>query len=75
MRIVVDTNVLLASIGHRSPYRRLFDAILQRKVNLVVSTSIMLEYEEILAARTNAVVARNVIQALENFQNVYRYDV
>ena len=35
----------------------------------------MLEYEEILTARNSAAVARNVIRALESFQNVHRYDI
>lgn len=75
MRVVVDTNILLASIGHRSPYRRLFNAILKQEVQLLVSTSILLEYEEILTERNNALVAANIIQALNNLRNVHRYDV
>lgn len=49
MRVVLDTNVLLVSIGRRSPFRPIFDALLQQRLMLVVSTGILLGYEEILA--------------------------
>ncbi len=64
MRVVLDTNVLLASIGTRSPLRWLFDALLGGRFNLVVSTPILLEYEEVLARQTTADVAGNVLRAL-----------
>lgn len=48
---------------------------MQREVELLVSTSILLEYEEILTARNSAAVASNVLQALNSFSNVHRYDV
>ncbi|RFP64716.1 putative toxin-antitoxin system toxin component, PIN family [Hymenobacter lapidiphilus] len=75
MRIVLDTNVLLASIGRSSPYRRVFTAIIQGEVDLLVSTSILLEYEEILTARTTAQVATSVVRALASFPTVHRYYV
>ncbi len=44
MRVVLDTNVLLVSIGRQSPFRPIFDALLQQRLTLVVSTRILLEY-------------------------------
>lgn len=75
MRIVLDTNVLLVSIGRRSPFRPIFDALLQQRLTLVVSTGILLEYEEILAQRNGPAVAHNVLQALGNLRNVSRHEV
>ena len=49
MKVVLDTNVLLTCLGRRSPTRAIFDALLSQQLTLVVSTSILLEYEEILA--------------------------
>ncbi|MDB5236746.1 MAG: putative toxin-antitoxin system toxin component, family [Hymenobacter sp.] len=75
MRVVLDTNVLLVSIGRRSPFRPIFDALLREQLTLVVSTGILLEYEEILAQRNGAAVAHNVLEALSNLRNVSRHEV
>lgn len=45
----MNTNVLLTSIGHHTPFRPIFDAILRQRLTLVVSTSILLEYENLLS--------------------------
>lgn len=75
MKVVLDTNVLLVSIGRQSPFRPIYDALLRQRLVLVVSTSILLEYEEILAQRNGPVVAQNVLDALENLRNVSRHEV
>ncbi|MBF9220104.1 putative toxin-antitoxin system toxin component, PIN family [Hymenobacter ruricola] len=75
MRVVLDTNVLLVSIGRRSPFRPVFDALLREQLTLVVSTGILLEYEEILTQRNGAVVAHSVLEALSNLRNVSRHEV
>jgi putative PIN family toxin of toxin-antitoxin system len=64
MRIVLDTNVLLVSIGTNSPYRPIFDSILNGNVKLLLSTGIYLEYLEKLEEKTNVVVAKNIINML-----------
>ena len=48
MKIVLDTNILLAIIGRRSPYRWLFDCLIDGRIALCVSNEILLEYEEVL---------------------------
>ena len=40
MRVVLDTNVLLVSIGRHSPFRAIYDALLRQRLTLIVSTSI-----------------------------------
>jgi predicted nucleic acid-binding protein len=75
MRVVLDTNVLLVSIGRQSPFRPIYDALLRQRLVLVTSTSILLEYEEILAQRNGPVVAQNVVDALESLRNVSRHEV
>ena len=64
MRIVLDTNVLLISIGSKSPFRPIFNTILSGRCSLVVTTEILLEYEEKLLEKTNVVVATNIMQAV-----------
>ena len=64
MRIVLDTNVLLACIGMASPLRWLFDAVLDGRLHLVVSTPILLEYEEVIARQAAPMVAAGVVRAV-----------
>lgn len=60
-RIVVDTNILIAIIGRKSPFHWIFDFIIQGKFILCVSNEILFEYREILERKTNAEVAENLI--------------
>lgn len=76
MRIVLDTNVLLQTLRRESPLRPILDAIRFGKIELVVSTAILLEYEEILSQKTSLQVAENVLLLLlgpaqARLQNVY----
>lgn len=51
LKIVLDTNVLLSIIGKTSKFHFLWNAILNRKFSICISTSILLEYEEQLKLR------------------------
>lgn len=64
MRVVLDTNSLLVSIGKQSKYRPIFDAILDGRIRLLVSNDVISEYREVLERKANAIVADNVIDAL-----------
>ena len=72
LRIVLDTNVLIAAIGTQSPLRWLFDALLDQTFTLCLSTPILLEYEAVLTRKASPVVARNVVSLLEVAPNVER---
>jgi len=61
LKIVLDTNILIAIIGKRSPFRWIFDCFIQGKIILCVSNEILFEYQEILTEKTSAEVAENVI--------------
>jgi len=63
-RIVLDTNILIAIIGKKSPFRWIFDQIIAGQLILCVSNEILLEYQEILAQKTNQEVANNLINFL-----------
>jgi len=60
LKIVVDTNILIAIIGRKSPFRWIFDCNIQGKLILCVSNEILFEYREVLERKTNAEVAENV---------------
>lgn len=48
MTVVIDTNVIVQMFGGLSPYARLKQALAAGEIRLVVSTSIYLEYEEVI---------------------------
>jgi putative PIN family toxin of toxin-antitoxin system len=61
MKIVIDTNVLVAIIGKSSTYRPLFDGIRLGKPSLLISHEVALEYEEILSTRLSPQLAFNLL--------------
>ena len=74
--IVLDTNCLLQSLPSKSPYHKVWSEILEGRVCLCVNTDILNEYEEILAEKTTADIAHNVVEAIANlpttiFQDTY----
>lgn len=48
----------------------LIEALQQRQHELLVSSSILLEYEEIIGLRSSPDVASNFLNAMQNFSNV-----
>lgn len=64
LKIVIDTNVFIASIGRKSPFRWIFDCLINGTIRLCVSNEILFEYREILARKTNERIAENVIEFL-----------
>lgn len=72
MRVVLDTNILLPSIGSRSPLRWIFDALLDGTFTLIASTPILLEYEEVIGEQTTPEIVQNVLHVLLTLPNVER---
>jgi putative PIN family toxin of toxin-antitoxin system len=68
---VVDTNILLVSISDRSPYHWVFKSLREGRYDLLVSTEITFEYEEIIRRHLGGDVASDVMKALERFPNVH----
>ncbi|MCR4848046.1 MAG: putative toxin-antitoxin system toxin component, PIN family [Bacteroidales bacterium] len=64
IKIVLDTNCLLASISSKSENYRIWKGFQQGLFVLCVSNEILEEYEEIIAEKANAVVAGNIINAI-----------
>jgi len=62
IRLVIDTNIIIAIIGKKSPFRWIFDKIIIGDFVLCVSNDIVLEYREILSQK-------NGIEVAENFNN------
>jgi putative PIN family toxin of toxin-antitoxin system len=70
LKVVLDTNSLLVSIGRKSKYRPIFDALLEGKITLLISNDIINEYVEIIEDKTNAIVANNIADLLVSSPNV-----
>ena len=71
-RIIFDTNCLLVSVPKRSPFRWIYDKILSNELELVISTKILLEYEEQLSPFYSPEYAETIIKVLINLPNVIK---
>lgn len=70
MRIVLDTNVFIISLGRASKFRPIFDAIKAGKIILLLTTEIYLEYLEQLEYKTTSLIALNICNSLSDLKNV-----
>ncbi len=70
MKVVLDTNIILASISPFSKFRSVLDRFEQGDYILCLTTDIMLEYEEKLAQNFNPTVAELFISGLLLKKNV-----
>ncbi len=71
LTVVLDTNVLLVAISSKSPYHWLYQALREEQYHLLVSLSILLEYEEIIAQHMDRESAAKVIAFLRTAPNVH----
>jgi len=63
-RVVLDTNCLVMALSRHSEYYPVWQGIRVGQYILCVSNDIIAEYREIIAQKTNDVVADNVIRLL-----------
>ena len=75
LKVIIDTNIFITTIGRKSPFRWIFDAIIEGDLILCVSNSILLEYREILERKNGVIVAENVINFLVVHPFVEKYDI
>ena len=85
IRVVLDTNVLVAAISHQSPYHWVWQSFLQNKYELCITTDILDEYAEIIEryfsvkdaeyTLTQIVLQKNVVYTIRYFEwNVMEKD-
>ncbi len=70
MRIVVDTNCLLASISKKSKHFWLYEAFIAKKFIWLLSTEILMEYEEIIGEFYSSTTANIVLKILTSSTNI-----
>ena len=76
LRIVLDTNVLVACISRNSPHHWIWRAFVDRNFQLCVTTDILNEYAEVLERFYSAVVVENALHQLslqDNIIQIIRY--
>ncbi len=64
LKLVIDTNIFIAMIGKRSPFRWIFNCLLAGKIILCISNEILFEYREVLARKTTSEIAENITEFL-----------
>jgi putative PIN family toxin of toxin-antitoxin system len=64
-KIVLDTNILVASISTYSPFNLILKAAIDGNISLCVSTDILLEYDEIITRYYSKNVASLLLKAIE----------
>lgn len=75
MRVVIDSNVLLQIIPRISPYRKIYNAVLEERIILLLSTEILLEYEEVLQRQLSQSIADNILKLLETLPNSEYHEI
>ncbi|MBR7086607.1 MAG: putative toxin-antitoxin system toxin component, PIN family [Prevotella sp.] len=63
-RIVLDTNCLVAALAKHSEFHSVWKGLQEGQYRLCVTNEILEEYQEIIALKTSAIVAENVINLL-----------
>jgi len=70
MKVVIDTNCLLASIPQKSEHHWLYLAFQASRFDWYVSNEIMREYEEMVSFRFSEMAAHLVLSRLDISPNV-----
>ena len=63
-RVVLDTNSLLSSLARRGSAYPVWKGFQEGRYTLCVTTEILEEYEEVIARKTTATVAENVLNTI-----------
>jgi len=75
MKVVIDSNVLVAMIGKRSLLRPLWDTFIEGKYKVAVSEDILKEYEEILQRHSANGVDKLVMEIFVESPDVHFHSV
>jgi len=70
MKVVIDTNVFWVSVTRKSKSNWLFQALIDGKFTLCLTTDILAEYEELISRRIGPSLANNVLELLGLLPNV-----
>ncbi len=71
MKVVLDTNLLLVVISNRSIDHDVFLALLDGQFEIVVTSEILLEYEEIISRKNGQEIASAVLALITSLPNTH----
>jgi len=71
VKIVMDTNVLSVAIARRSQFYPIWQGLRNGEFELLVTTDILEEYEEILGGDLSPELANFILETLETLPNVH----
>ena len=74
MKVVLDTNVILRAISSKSEYAILIDELYLQTYSIVVSTEVLLEYEETVTQFFGKNTAKDFLDFLVMLPNVEKVD-
>jgi putative PIN family toxin of toxin-antitoxin system len=72
MLVCIDTNVLLNAFARNSTFASIFDAITTGRLSIAVSTSILLEYEEISQQQGGPAFAGKIMRMIALVSTVHQ---
>lgn len=75
MKVVIDTNVLLVCISKRSRLHWIWEALINERFTLCVTTDMLAEYAEIIERHMSFPAAEAVLSTIENLANIERVTV
>lgn len=70
MVVVIDCNIFVMCLTSLSPYHSIFQSLITGKIELVVTSDILLEYEEIIERKYSVAAAKAFITLLTELPNV-----
>lgn len=70
MKVVLDCNILVMCLTSRFSYHVIYKALIQEKFQLIISSEILLEYEEVLQQKYSVTTANAFVSLLKELPNV-----
>ncbi|MBI5915570.1 MAG: PIN domain-containing protein [Bacteroidetes bacterium] len=71
MKVVLDSNVLLVSVSRRSPHHPIFQAFEEKRYDILLTTDILLEYEEVIGGEMSPNLALHLVKGIREAQNAW----
>ncbi len=75
MKVVLDCNVLVMCLTSKSPYHKIYQSLISKKIDLLVSHDILMEYEEIITVKYNKKTSEVFLQLLTELKNVHHQNI
>ncbi len=75
MKVVLDTNIIIASLSSYSKYHWIVSKLINQEYSACITNEILLEYEEKITEKYSPEAAKNFISFLKEAPNISLVDV